>query len=104
MSFWQAIKRVFGKGAVAIGAKKELQSILDHPKIQMSREEYDRIQNSLLYYQGYTHCNSDQRAKANINMARKVASEYAKVMFNEQAEITIGKDDKSKNMMKLALG
>ncbi|MDO7880352.1 MAG: phage portal protein, partial [Enterococcus mundtii] len=96
MSFWQAIKRVFGKGAVAIGAKKELQSILDHPKIQMSREEYDRIQNSLLYYQGYTHCNSDQRAKANINMARKVASEYAKVMFNEQAEITIGKDDKSK--------
>ncbi|MBV6372897.1 hypothetical protein IGJ74_001808 [Enterococcus sp. AZ009] len=96
MSFWQTIKRVFGKGAVAIGAKKELQSILDHPKIQMSREEYDRIQNSLLYYQGYTHCSSDQRAKANINMARKVASEYAKVMFNEQAEITIGKEDKSK--------
>lgn len=96
MSFWQTIKRVFGKGAVAIGAKKELQSILDHPKIQMSREEYDRIQNSLLYYQGYTHCNSDQRAKANINMARKVASEYAKVMFNEQAEITIGKEDKTK--------
>lgn len=95
MSFWQTIKRVFGKGGVAIGAKKELQSILDHPKIQMSREEYDRIQNSLLYYQGYTHCNSDQRAKANINMARKVASEYAKVMFNEQAEITIGKEDKS---------
>ncbi|EPH93028.1 hypothetical protein D922_02231, partial [Enterococcus faecalis 06-MB-DW-09] len=29
-------------------------------------------------------------------MARKVASEYAKVMFNEQAEITIGKNDKSK--------
>lgn len=96
MSFWQVIKRVFGKGAVAIGSKKELQSILDHPKIQMSREEYDRIQNSLLYYQGYTHYHSDQRAKANINMARKVASEYAKVMFNEQAEITIGKDDKSK--------
>lgn len=95
MSIWQSLKRVFGKGAVAIGAKKELQSILDHPKIKMSREEYDRIQNSLLYYQGYTHCNSDQRAKANINMARKVASEYAKVMFNEQAEITIGKDDKS---------
>lgn len=96
MSFWQSIKRVFGKGAVAIGAKKELQSILDHPKIQMSHEEYDRIQSSLLYYQGYTHCDSGQRKKANINMARKVASEYAKVMFNEQAEITIGKEDKSK--------
>lgn len=96
MSFRQTIKRVFGKGAVAIGAKKELQSILDHPKIQMSHEEYDRIQSSLLYYQGYTHCDSGQRKKANINMARKVASEYAKVMFNEQAEITIGKEDKSK--------
>lgn len=95
MSFWQKLKRVFGKGAVTIGAKKELQSILDHPKIQMSHEEYDRIQNSLLYYQGYAHCGSDKRAKSNINMARKVASEYAKVMFNEQAEITIGKDEKS---------
>lgn len=95
VSFWDKIKRVFGKGAVAIGAKKELQSILDHPKIQMSREEYERIQNSLLYYRGYSYCDSDRQAEANINMARKVAAEYAKVMFNEQAEITIGKDDKS---------
>lgn len=95
VSFWQKLKRVFGKGAVSIGAKTELKSILDHPKIQMGQEEFDRIQNSLLYYQGYAYCSSEKRSEANINMARKVASEYAKVMFNEQAEITIGKDDKS---------
>ncbi|OTN76735.1 hypothetical protein A5886_001814 [Enterococcus sp. 8G7_MSG3316] len=98
MSLIQRIRQYFRKGAVTIGAKKELQTVLDHPKIGMDRAEYARIQNSLIYYKGYVNCNSDKQSKANVNMAKKVAQEYAKVMFNEQAEITIGKEsDKKRN-------
>ncbi|EPB3092485.1 phage portal protein [Enterococcus faecium] len=91
MSILKKIMRYFRKGGVAIGAKKELKSILDHPKINMDAAEYERIQNSLMYYRGEVNCGQANQKEANVNMARKVAAEYAKVMFNEQAEIVVGK-------------
>lgn len=97
MGFIQSVKNFFRKGAVTIGAVSELQSILDHPKINIDPSEYKRIQTSLRYYSNklpkirYTNSNQEMRERdySTINMQQIVAYEYAKVVFNEQCEITV---------------
>lgn len=97
MNLIQSIKKFFRKGAVTIGVAKELQTVLDHPKISMDPSEYRRIQQSFMYYRGehpkIRFKNSNQkhveRDISAINMQKIVASEYAKVVFNEQCEIKV---------------
>lgn len=87
---------MFKKGGYTLTGQT-LNSVLDHPKIQMELDERSRILESLKYYKGkygkltYTSTKGKvaERPYSTINMSKKVASEYAKVIFNEQAEITI---------------
>ncbi|NRG68231.1 phage portal protein [Streptococcus suis] len=76
---------------------KELQSILDHPKISLSKDEVDRIREDFTIYAGkhpqVEYLNSIREKKKRdfqgLNMT-KVASEYmANIVFNEQCEINI---------------
>ena len=103
MGLIQKIKNFFRKGANVISAQGSLQSILDHDRITTDPKEVTRIRDSLKYYSGdygkLTFRNSfgdvTDREFATVNMAKKVANEYAKVIFNEQVEIavgTVGKD------------
>lgn len=97
MGIFQNIRNLFRREAVAIGATEQLNSILDHPKIAMEQAEYTRIQDSLKRYRGESEKTSylsssgvrQERVKSTVNMLKKVAYEYAKVMFNEQADISV---------------
>ena len=74
-----------------------LTSILDHPKIVVSSEEYNRIQNNLRYFQSkfndvtYLNTDGEQRTR-NFNhlpLARTACKKIAGLVYNEQAEITV---------------
>ncbi len=78
-----------------------LNSVLDHPKIAVSQEEYSRIQHNLTYYQSkfddveYINSEGDvKRRKFNhLPIARTASKKIASLVYNEQAEIT--SDNKS---------
>lgn len=96
----QRIKNLFQRGGEALGMVEELQSILDHPKIDGDPKEYDRINNSLMHYEGaypqieFRNSNGRKvkRDPSTINMMKKVANQYATVVFNEQCEINVEGD------------
>lgn len=102
MGLIQSIKSLFRKGAEAILPVQSLNSILDHPKINLESEEYNRIIESLRYYEGkhddIQFKNSNGKVKkrpfSSINMMKKVAGQYATVVFNEQCEIEVDGDAK----------
>lgn len=97
VGFIQSIKNLFRKGGEVLKGAEQLQTILDHPKIDGEPKEYQRIQNSLMHYEGnYPKIEvrtSNQRTitrnQSTINMLKKVANQYATVVFNEQCEITV---------------
>lgn len=101
------IKKWIGKGAALIN-KQEFQSVFDHPKIDADPKEFERIAESFRYYRGeygiinYTNSKQSKKTRrfSTVNMAKKVAAEYAKVLFNEQAEIIVGevKDENGKEI------
>ena len=77
-------------------ATATLTSILDHPKIALSQEEYARIQHNLTYYQSkwedVKYLNSDgdlkYRKMNHLPIARTASKKIASLVFNEQAEIS----------------
>ncbi|OQO76898.1 hypothetical protein BH745_15500 [Enterococcus gallinarum] len=97
MGLIQSIKSLFRKGAANIGIVQRLDSVLDHPKISMDPNEYIRIQDSLRRYEDdydkikFRNSNKvfKERDLSSINMMKKVANQYATVVFNEQCEINI---------------
>ncbi|WP_321389016.1 phage portal protein [uncultured Enterococcus sp.] len=97
MGIFQNIRNLFRRGAIAIGAKEQLNSILEHPKIAMEQAEYQRIQDSMRRYNGNSGKTSylsstgikQERTQSTVNMLKKVAYEYAKIMFNEQSDISV---------------
>lgn len=97
MGLIQSIKNLFRKGAANIGIVQRLDSVLDHPKISMDPNEYIRIQDSLRRYEDdydkikFRNSNKvfKERDLSSINMMKKVANQYATVVFNEQCEINI---------------
>ena len=50
MSLFQKIKDFFNRGRYNMETSN-LSSILDHPKIAVTQEEFHRIQRNLTYYQ-----------------------------------------------------
>lgn len=97
VGFIQSIRNLFRKGGEVLGMAEQLQSVLEHPKIDGDPKEYQRIQNSLMHYEGnYPKIEvwtSNQRTitrnQSTINMMKKVANQYATVVFNEQCEIEV---------------
>jgi A118 family predicted phage portal protein len=50
MSLFQKVKDFFSRGRYNMQTSN-LNSILEHPKIAVTQEEYDRIKRNLVYYQ-----------------------------------------------------
>lgn len=104
MKIVERIKNIFKRGGYALTGQT-LDSVLDHPKINMEQKEYERIRNSLDYYEGnykpisFKNSNGQTRKRqlSTVNMMKKVSAEYAKVIFNEQAEIVVGDANSNKN-------
>lgn len=100
MGLIQKVKDFFNRGRYNMQTSN-LNSILDHPKIAVSQEEYSRIQHNLIYYQSkfddveYINTDGDvKRRKLNhLPIARTAAKKIASLVYNEQAEIT--SDNKS---------
>ncbi|MCY7152233.1 phage portal protein [Streptococcus gallolyticus subsp. gallolyticus] len=95
MGLIQKVKDFFNRGRYNMQTSN-LSSILDHPKIAVSQEEYSRIQHNLIYYQSkfddveYINTDGDvKRRKLNhLPIARTAAKKIASLVYNEQAEIT----------------
>lgn len=74
-----------------------LTSILDHPKIVVSSEEYNRIKNNLTYFQSkfsdvtYLNTDGEQRTRKfnHLPLARTACKKIAGLVYNEQAEIIV---------------
>ena len=100
MGLIQKVKDFFNRGRYNMQTSN-LNSILDHPKIAVSQEEYSRIQHNLTYYQSkfddveYINSEGDvKRRKFNhLPISRTASKKIASLVYNEQAEIT--SDNKS---------
>lgn len=74
-----------------------LNTILEHPRISVSQEEYNRILSNLKYFEGrfsnVEYKNTDgairERAFNHLPLARTVSKKLASLVFNEQAEIGV---------------
>ena len=100
MGLIQKVKDFFNRGRYNMQTSN-LNSVLDHPKIAVSQEEYSRIQHNLTYYQSkfddveYINSEGDVKRR-NFNhlpIARTASKKIASLVYNEQAEIT--SDNKS---------
>ena len=73
-----------------------LNSILEHPKIAVTQEEYDRIKRNLVYYQSkwddvqYKNTDGDIKSRPmnHLPIARTASKKIASLVYNEQATIT----------------
>lgn len=110
MSLIQKVKDFFNRGRYNM-TTSSLNSILDHPKIAVTQEEFDRIQHNLSYYQSnfdnITYLNTDGDSKTrkmnHLPIARTAAKKIASLVYNEQAEIT-SDDEKLKDFLNDMLG
>ncbi|HEM3542726.1 phage portal protein [Streptococcus suis] len=102
MSLIQKVKDFFNRGRYNM-TTSNLNSILDHPKIAVTQEEFNRIQHNLTYYQskfddvGYINTDGDTkyRKMQHLPIARTAAKKIASLVYNEQAEISA--DDEKLN-------
>nr|DAX81181.1 MAG TPA: portal protein [Caudoviricetes sp.] len=95
MSLFQKIKDFFNRGRYNM-TTANLSSILDHPKIAVTKEEFRRIQHNLTYYQSkfedieYINTDGDRKRRKvqHLPIARTAAKKIASLVYNEQAEIS----------------
>lgn len=110
MSLIQKVKDFFNRGRYNM-TTSNLNSILDHPKIAVTQDEFNRINLNLTYYQSkfddITYLNTDGDVKTrklhHLPIARTAAKKIASLVYNEQAEIT-AKDEKLNEFLKDMLG
>lgn len=104
MNVIQRIRNWFKKGGYALSGQ-ELNSINDHPKINIDPNELARIQNNLRQYQNkypkVRYRNSygqlQERDYMVINMRKITARFFAGLCFNEQCDIYISDVKKDEN-------
>lgn len=107
MKIVDTIKNLFRKGGVKVGLVSSLGRVIDHPKIAMSQEEYDRIQLDWKYFSGHfkdvEYLNSDKITKrreyVSLNMLQVASKRMASLVFNEQCKINVGEDKKLKEFI-----
>ena len=98
MKIIQIIKDFFKRSKYTM--QGSLTSILDHPKIVVSSEEYNRIQNNLRYFQSkfndvtYLNTDGEQRTRKfnHLPLARTACKKLPSLVYNEQAEITVNNE------------
>lgn len=80
---------------------QSLGKITEHPKIMVSSDEYERIENNVRYYAGrfdkvkYKDSNGTQQVRDfnHLPIGRTAAKKIASLVFNEQAEIKVNNQD-----------
>ncbi|MEO1772534.1 phage portal protein [Candidatus Enterococcus ferrettii] len=85
------------RGGAKIGVVETLNSILDHPKINMPADEYSRIlENKRMYQQLFPkvqYITSEGRIESreyhSINVAKVISHKLAKLVFNEGCQISL---------------
>lgn len=95
MSLIDKVKSFFKRGGY-IMETSHLSTILDHPKVAITSEEYTRIEDNLKYYKSefddiaYLNSNGDQQKRKfnHLPIGRTSAKKIASLVYNEQAEIT----------------
>lgn len=88
---------LFRKGGAKLGMVQSLTRIIDHPKITMNEEEYERIRIDRRYFSGefpkVKYRNSDgriqEREYVSLNMLQVSAKRMASIVFNEQCKINV---------------
>lgn len=99
MNLMQKIKDFFNRGRYNMETAN-LNSILDHPKVAVTKSEFNRIQHNLSYYQSkfddveYTNTDGDRKYRKlnHLPIARTASKKIASLVYNEQAEITADDD------------
>lgn len=84
-----------------MGVVSSLNSVLDHPKINVSPGEYDRIKKDLIYFRGeypdVRYNNTSRQSKSRpfqpLNVAKVVVQQQASILFNEKATFAIEGND-----------
>lgn len=95
MGLIQIIKDFFNKGRYNMETAN-LNTILEHPKIAVTQEEYNRIQHNKKYYQStfddVVYLNTDgvrqYRKFQHLPLGRTAAKKIASLVYNEQTEIS----------------
>lgn len=96
MKIIQRIKNLFKKGGYALSGQV-LQSINDHPKINIDPNELARIERNLRQYRGNypqveyvnSHGKLRKRDYMTLNLRKLSADVLSGLVFNEQCEITV---------------
>ncbi|MGM0169843.1 hypothetical protein IGI39_004004 [Enterococcus sp. AZ135] len=102
MGLIQSVKNLFKRGGYALTGQT-LNSINDHPKVNIDPIELERIEKDFKEYRNeydrieYINSNNEimKRKYMTINMRKLTAEMMASLVFNEQVEITV--DDESAN-------
>lgn len=97
MSVFDTIMNLFRKGGAKVGMVQSLTRIIDHPKITMNEDEYERIRIDRRYFSGefpkVKYRNSDgriqEREYVSLNMLQVSAKRMASIVFNEQCKINV---------------
>lgn len=95
MSLIDKLKELMNRGRYNMSVSY-LGSILDHPKISITQEEYKRIQKNLKYYQSkfddveYINSEGDKKHRPlnHLPIARTASKKIAALVYNEQAKIS----------------
>lgn len=101
---------LFRKGGAKVGMVQSLTRIIDHPKITMNEEEYERIRIDRRYFSGefpkVKYRNSDgriqEREYVSLNMLQVSAKRMASIVFNEQCKINVN-DEKTAEFVRTTL-
>lgn len=103
MKIIQRIKNFFKKGGYKLTGQA-LNTLNDHPLINIDPNELDRIQRNFRDYKGLhdkvTYINSNkkrvQRDYSHLNLTKITAKYLSGLVFNEQCEVVISDEDKDK--------
>lgn len=105
MSFINAVKDLFRKGGAKIGMVDSLQTITDHPKINVDPKEHERVKTAMKYYEGklpdeeYLSSKGDKCKRPFFDLPlTPLASDYlANLIVNESFDVTVGKENSPVN-------
>lgn len=101
MKLLDRIKTMFKIGGAQMGVVSSLNSVLDHPKINVSPGEYERIKKDLIYFRGeypdVRYNNTSRQSKSRpfqpLNVAKVVVQQQASILFNEKATFAVEEND-----------
>lgn len=101
MKIWETVNNLFRRGGdvVANLTSSNLDSILDHPKINLDENEVKRVRENFRFYAGKhdkvkfrnTNGKNVEREFMGLNMTKEAASYIASLVFNEQCEIVVSR-------------